>query len=170
MCKRRGCTCNRAQKSLVFAPTIPPAIAAVVSTAERIAKPREELLFAGVTEERTQCERCGRIELKRTVVLRRVIDGEPLGYVYFGVDCAAEALGRTRKGVLEEALRAELQRRIDARRADFEAHPAIVAVRREEERLEALGRPPSKRHREWAAQARARAMADLGIIDPTEKR
>jgi hypothetical protein len=154
----------------VFTPTMPPALAAVVSTAERIAKPREELQFAGVTDERTQCERCGRIELKRTVVLRRVIDGTPEGYVYFGVDCAAEALGRTRKGVLDEALRAELERRIATRRAEFEAHPAIDAVRREEERLAALDRAPSKRHREWALEARARAMADLGITDPKEKR
>jgi hypothetical protein len=138
--------------------------------AERIAKPVEELRFVGVTDERTECERCGRIELKRTIVLRRYVDGEPEGVVYYGVDCAAEALRRTKKGVLDEALRAELDRRIAARRAEYEAHPSIVAMRREEARLESLNRWPSKQTREWFAEAHKRALADLGIIDPREKR
>ena len=168
MCKRRGCTCDRAQGELEF--TGPPALASVARAAERIAKPVEELRFVGVTDERTECERCGRVELKRTIVLRRYVDGEPERVVYYGVDCAAEALRRTKKGVLDEALRAELERRIAARRAEYESHPAIVGIRREEERLEALGRWPSKQTRERFAAARKRALADLGIIDPTEKR
>ncbi len=76
MCKRRGCTCDRAQGELEF--TGPPALASVVRAAERIAKPVEELRFVGVTDERTECERCGRVELKRTIVLRRYVDGEPV--------------------------------------------------------------------------------------------
>jgi hypothetical protein len=167
---RRGCKCDHAQGELAFGATATRALASVARVAERIAKPVEELRFVGVTDERTECERCGRVELKRTVVLRRFVDGEPEGVVYYGVDCAAEALGRSKKAVLEEALRAELERRIDARRAEYEAHPAIVAIRREEARLESLNRWPSKRHHEWAAEARRRAMAELGIVDPREKR
>jgi hypothetical protein len=168
MCERRGCNCDGKQRELVF--DAPKALADIARTAERIAKPSEELRFVGVTDERTECERCGKIELKRTIVLRRYVDGAPEDIVYYGADCAAEALGRTKKRVLEDALRAELERRIDARRAEYDAHPAIVGVRREEERLEALGRWPSKQARERFAEARKRALADLGIIDPMEKR
>lgn len=148
----------------------PRALAAIARTAERIARPSEELRFVGVTDERTECERCGKIELKRTVVLRRFVDGAPEGLVYYGVDCAAEALRRTRKGVLEDALRAELDRRIEARRAEYDAHPEILAIEREEARLASLGRMPSKQARDRFAEGRKRALADFGIIDPREKR
>jgi hypothetical protein len=130
-------------------------------------KPVEEFRFVGVTDERTACERCGRVELKRTIMLHRCVDGEPEELVYYGVDCAAKVLGRTKKAVLDDAVSAEVERRIAGRRAEFEAHPAIVDVRRKEELFERIGRAPSKSLRKLALEARARALADLGIPDPS---
>ncbi len=48
----------------------------------------------GITDERTECECCGRKGLKRTVALDRAdAEGNLTGDVtYFGTDCAAKAL------------------------------------------------------------------------------
>ncbi len=43
----------------------------------------------GVTDERTTCDCCGKTHLKRTVAL-----GTETGIVYYGVNCAARALGK----------------------------------------------------------------------------
>ena len=42
----------------------------------------------GVTDERTTCDCCGKKHLKRTVALQ-----SETGVVYYGVNCAARALG-----------------------------------------------------------------------------
>lgn len=44
--------------------------------------------FVGVSDEQTECDLCGRSNLKRTVILR--IGGAE---VHYGSDCAAKALG-----------------------------------------------------------------------------
>jgi hypothetical protein len=59
--------------------------------------------FLGTTDDVTQCECCGKDNLKHTVALS-IGGGDP---VFFGVTCAARAIGRTPKEVRSEAKRAE---------------------------------------------------------------
>jgi hypothetical protein len=64
--------------------------------------------YVGVTDESTQCDQCGRTELRSTVVLYTLdADGNDDAVVYYGSSCAARALGRTGRGqarkVLDEA-------------------------------------------------------------------
>lgn len=73
------------------------------------------LKILGITDERTECECCGKTGLKRTVALDR--DG---AVVYFGSDCAALALmGRktagNRKVVETKAEAVALARRLVAK-------------------------------------------------------
>ncbi len=54
----------------------------------------ENYRYLGVTDECTECEKCGKVELRSTVVLQPLdvdgnADGDP---VYFGSTCAARAL------------------------------------------------------------------------------
>ena len=63
MGQRRGCKCDHAQGELVFDTSATSELASVARVAERIATSVEELRFVGVTDERTECERCGRVEL-----------------------------------------------------------------------------------------------------------
>lgn len=71
--------------------------------------------FLGNTDEVTSCDCCGRTGLKSTVALEsEAADG---GTVYYGVTCAARALGRTAKEVRSEAR--------DADRAKAAAERAI---------------------------------------------
>lgn len=52
-------------------------------------------VMLGTTDEHTQCESCGRPELRGTVVLGVLdADGNVEGVAYFGSTCAARALGR----------------------------------------------------------------------------
>lgn len=55
--------------------------------------------FLGNTDEVTACDCCGRTGLKSTVALEAADEGT----VYYGVTCAARALGRTAKEVRSEA-------------------------------------------------------------------
>jgi len=62
-----------------------------------LAKPTRYTML-GVDDEVTTCEHCGKSNLKCTVVLGALdADGNAVGDVRFGRDCAAAALGR-RKG------------------------------------------------------------------------
>lgn len=50
--------------------------------------------YVGTTDECIQCEKCGKDELKSTVVLSVLdLDGNHTAYVYYGSTCAARALG-----------------------------------------------------------------------------
>ncbi|WP_431935757.1 hypothetical protein [Micromonospora sp. RP3T] len=50
----------------------------------------------GITDDCTTCECCGRVNLKRTVLLVELdIDGNDLDAVYYGTGCAALATGTT---------------------------------------------------------------------------
>jgi ribosome-binding protein aMBF1 (putative translation factor) len=77
----------------------------------------------GITDERTECECCGKGGLKKTVALDK--DG---AVVYFGTECAAKALGRTKlevekdirsaaKRAAEEADRGRIRRANEERAA-----------------------------------------------------
>lgn len=54
----------------------------------------------GVSEDRTTCDCCGKQNLKRTVCLRRESDGEDL---FYGVNCAADALKLRKKYSAKDA-------------------------------------------------------------------
>lgn len=62
--------------------------------------------YLGTTDESTECERCGKTELRSTVVLALLdADGNPDGDpVYYGSTCAARALGaKSGRAVLQSA-------------------------------------------------------------------
>ena len=46
--------------------------------------------FIAITDEKTDCDLCGKMELKKTIVL---LDSVTDQYVFFGSDCASRALG-----------------------------------------------------------------------------
>lgn len=84
------------------------------------APPRYRVL--GVDDEVVVCEKCGKSDLRCTVVLGVIdADGDMTGEVRFGRDCALRALGRgTRPGAakkIEDEARAIERNRLIARRA-----------------------------------------------------
>ncbi|WP_030248314.1 hypothetical protein [Streptomyces sp. NRRL S-455] len=90
----------------------------------------------GTTDESTECDLCGKVELKATVMLVPLdADGNDDGDVcYFGTSCAAKAAGWTvrevRAGIRRaaaEELAAERSRRIAEREAETKAYNAWVA-------------------------------------------
>lgn len=87
----------------------------------------------GTTDECTQCQLCGRDELKRTVVIEFTDTGE---IVHAGSDCAAHALGWTQATV-----------RTRARSADKAAYDkAWQDYTRERDRIETAW---EERYRSW---------------------
>lgn len=66
----------------------------------------------GTTQERTTCDRCGKVDLKATVAF----EFDHGGIEYYGVDCAARVL-RTPEAEVRKA----------ARKADTEKHEAELA-------------------------------------------
>jgi hypothetical protein len=92
----------------------------------------------GITDEKTECECCGRTGLKRTVALDRTdAEGNLTGDVtYFGTDCAAKAIcgTSTHKSVNRKAAEsiAQLGRAIEYARKwlrHTEAHTAAIVAR-----------------------------------------
>lgn len=83
----------------------------------------------GSTDDVTQCDLCGRDELKGTVVLAELdADGIELGYCYYGSSCAANAAGMTLKNVhtqTRNADRARRQAEADERRQAEEQKQAV---------------------------------------------
>lgn len=74
----------------------------------------------GTTSDHTDCELCGRADLKGTVALK----DEDGNVVYFGTDCAARALGWTQRDVKAAAKTQDDERRATeaaARRAAADA-------------------------------------------------
>jgi hypothetical protein len=59
----------------------------------------------GTTQDYTTCDCCGRDNLKKTVILIPHSNGESHSdaEVYFGVDCAARALGKSESGTRNKA-------------------------------------------------------------------
>lgn len=97
--------------------------------------------FLGTCDDVTECDLCGRADLKSTVALQPLTDGSPDGeVVYFGCDCAARALGWTQRAVKVAAKSADDERRAAAReayQARYSAHPAVIAMRAEREAYKA---------------------------------
>jgi hypothetical protein len=72
----------------------------------------------GFTDDVTDCQHCGRTDLKGTVRMVALSDeGEELGDWYLGVVCAARKSGRKAAQIRHEATRADRQRRDAARKA-----------------------------------------------------
>lgn len=69
----------------------------------------------GITDETTICECCGRAGLKRVVALMPLdVDGNEDGpVVYYGTDCAADAMGRTATWVRNAARAAQSEREVE---------------------------------------------------------
>lgn len=61
-----------------------------------------QFTLLGVSDEITTCERCGKKNLKRTVVL----EGEAGGLTYMGTTCAAKALKGVSKSSIDTAANA----------------------------------------------------------------
>lgn len=75
----------------------------------------------GTTDDVTECELCGRIDLKGTVMLGVLdADGNVEGVVYYGSSCGARAAGWTTKVIRDAAKAADTARR-EAERAEQEA-------------------------------------------------
>ncbi len=89
----------------------------------------------GTTDDVTQCEICGKPELKGTVRLAVVDpDGNAVDEVYAGVTCAARRAGRTVPELKAEAVRAtrareDAARRERARQAQAETDEFLAWVR-----------------------------------------
>ena len=67
---------------------------------------------AGMTDEVTTCEHCGKAELKGTVrMLLLDVDGNTTEELYAGVVCAARLSGRKASAIRTEANRADRDRR-----------------------------------------------------------
>jgi hypothetical protein len=79
-------------------------------TAAAIARYR----YIGVTDDCVECQRCGKADLKSTIVLAILdAEGNDSEVTYYGSSCAARALGRTGRGqaakILTEAQAAQRQ-------------------------------------------------------------
>lgn len=81
----------------------------------------------GTTDEVTECDLCGRMELKGTVVLLPLdVDGNPDGDAeYMGSSCAAKAAGWTQREVTRRVKEAA----DTARREEQAARDAVEAAR-----------------------------------------
>lgn len=75
------------------------------------ATPTAAYRIKGTTGDVTDCEACGRRGLRKTVALAPLdADGNECDAVYYGVDCAARALGRLWTAVRDEAAAADGKR------------------------------------------------------------
>lgn len=89
---------------------------------------RPRFRYVGVTDECVECQRCGKADLKRTVVLAILdADGNAEDVTYYGSNCAARALaeldGRRTTGrsvlALAEMAARKLKRDAEAARAQL---------------------------------------------------
>jgi hypothetical protein len=95
------------------------------STARKVFKVK------GTTNEVTECELCGRVDLKGTIVLATLdADGNEEGVVYYGASCGAKAAGWTTKDVRKAAKTADDDAR-EARRAASQAESDAYCAARD---------------------------------------
>ena len=85
-----------------------------------------KLKIDGITDDRTNCECCGRTNLKRTIRLLVLdVDGSTIGATYYGTECAARATRRTNANVTKIA--SERQAEADRRAARNAEYADILA-------------------------------------------
>lgn len=80
----------------------------------------------GTTDEVTQCQLCGRDELKGTIVLE---DNATAEIVYYGSSCGARAAGWTTKEIRTAARQADDERRAREQAEKQARHDAWIAAR-----------------------------------------
>jgi hypothetical protein len=117
----------------------------------------------GFTDDVTQCERCGKPELKGTV--RMVIvdaDGGEGDDTFMGVTCAARMTGRKASEIRTEARAADTARR-EAEMAAFRDHNNRLCALRDEW-LTAHGHNLRVRHPGFAVVSEALAWAKAQMI------
>lgn len=95
---------------------------------------RKVFKVLGTTDEVTECEHCGRVDLKGTIRLGELDeDGSVGGVTYFGAVCGARAAGWTTKDIRKMASKADreaAEAEREARRAAMEAdYRASVLLR-----------------------------------------
>lgn len=99
--------------------------------------PAARWIARGFTDDVTECEHCGRVELKGTVRLEAITpDGDSDGEIYAGVVCAARLSGRRAAEIRTEAARADrarIQAIRDAHRAWSDAHSTFTCGMRDAE-------------------------------------
>jgi len=95
------------------------------------------LKILGISDEVTECDRCGRYELKKTIA---ILDTETTEIHYYGSECASMLMGFDAKEVNKQARKAkkELEKEENKRKAEInknkipacewaEKHPLYVA-------------------------------------------
>jgi heterodisulfide reductase subunit A-like polyferredoxin len=95
---------------------------------------RKVFKVLGTTDEITECEHCGRTELKGTIRLGELDeDGNVEGITYFGAVCGARAAGWTTKEIRKSAAAADRAAaeaaRIERQRKADEEYAASVLLR-----------------------------------------
>jgi hypothetical protein len=111
----------------------------------------ERYRYLGVTDECTECEQCGKVELRSTVVLQPLdvdgnFDGDP---VYFGSTCAARALAIRGGG------------RVALQRARAGHHDTLMAAKDARRMLAIYGMPETGEPTEAEIQTGADAYARI---------
>ena len=90
---------------------------------------RKAFKVLGTTDEVTECEHCGRVELKGTIVLGILDeDGNIEDRTYFGAVCGARAAGWTTKDIRKMATKADREA-AEAARAERERLARIEHAR-----------------------------------------
>lgn len=116
-----------------------------------VVRTSEHYRYLGVTDDCTECEKCGKVELRSTVVLQPLdVDGNPDGDpVYFGSTCAARALSVRGGG------------RVVLQRARAGHHDTLVAAKDARRMLAIYGMPETGEPTETEIQAGADAYARI---------
>jgi hypothetical protein len=92
---------------------------------------RRVFRIKGTTDEVTECELCGRIDLKGTIVLATLdADGNEEDIVYYGASCGAKAAKWTTKEIRTEAKVADRKAR-EAKHAASEDESRIYCAARD---------------------------------------
>lgn len=125
--------------------------------------------FIGTTDECIECQRCGKADLKSTVVLE-ILDADGNGgeFTYYGSSCAARALtemdGRKRTGasVLKSAQLAEYnrQQQLPLYQATLDYYAAVEHGTTKEQADAYFARNPQMRGKISARAEVARIIAD----------
>ncbi len=90
---------------------------------------RKVFRVLGTTDEVTECEHCGRVDLKGTIRLGALdADGNVEDVTYFGAVCGARAVGWTTKDIRKQAIVADRDRIEAERLAAADAAYAATAL------------------------------------------
>jgi len=100
-----------------------------------------KFLVLGTTDEVTACDCCGKSPLKMTYIVQLIDSPDVVNY--YGSTCVTRNTQKTRKQVNDEIAAAE-KAKVDAAKAEFEAHPANIAHKAKMQEAYALKLAPGK--------------------------